>query len=72
VDSDYVALHLSPEVHGATVRQLNVSAFPTTIVLDQNLKFHNGAAGFLDAKHLLALLKHRPARVAANAEAAAQ
>lgn len=64
VNGRYVALKLTPERHPDLVQRLKVQAFPTTFVLNAQLKYHAGAIGFQSPGEMTQLLKQRPASVA--------
>ena len=64
VEENYVPLRLTAEKHGKSIRQLNVQAFPTTILLTSQIKIHNAAVGMLSPDELSQLLSRGPATVA--------
>ena len=57
----YVPLKLSSERHAEAVEQLNVQAFPTTILLTADIKIHEGAQGMLSPEETARLLARGPA-----------
>lgn len=56
VDAHFVALKLTPENHLQVIRNLNVPAFPATLLLNSQLKHQQSAVGLQSAQEVTRML----------------
>ena len=56
VDSHFIALKLTPQHHAQVIRNLNVPAFPATLLLNSQLKHQQSAVGLQSAQEMTRML----------------